>query len=312
MKSKPETISERITRKVTELENGSSDQLWYSDDIIGCLEGISTSLKIVAEDISEYNRDQIDSIVEYFKGKNKSISKESLYRYVLWAVGSEIHESLYETEDYLVQIYAKRKLFFSNTEASEALRIIVEISSILKHALEKGYEAADTYDNSPGYLFYLYRERYDEIYGKDTTEGEEDQEEVRLREFEDACEKIQPFITHIEEYRVVPRLYELANKLQVFCILLGGSGKESHVGAINRDVATLMQFMQECCEKQKLRLLKHRRRALNDSHGRGTITLPKHVGKWTSGQPKKYKVDDLTKNWPHYREVLLNLPELKQ
>jgi len=78
------------------------------------------------------------------------------------------------------------------------------------------------------------------------------------------------------------------------------------------DAITLIEFMQECCKEQTLRLLKHRRKSLNDAHNRKTITLPKHIGKWKSGQKKYYKASDLKENWPRYLKVLPNLPPLKQ
>ena len=42
-----------------------------------------------------------------------------------------------------------------------------------------------------------------------------------------------------------------------------------------------------------------------------TITLPEHIGNWKTGQAKRYRVSDLIKSWPEYREELPNLPELE-
>jgi len=78
------------------------------------------------------------------------------------------------------------------------------------------------------------------------------------------------------------------------------------------DAITLIEFMQEYCKEQTLSLLKHRRKSLNDVHNRKTITLPKHIGKWKSGQKKYYKASDLKENWPRYLDALPNLPPLKQ
>jgi hypothetical protein len=74
---------------------------------------------------------------------------------------------------------------------------------------------------------------------------------------------------------------------------------------------SLLQFMQQYCEKQSRQLLRCRRKSINDARAQKTVTLPEHVGKWKTGMTKRYKAKDLISHWPQYREVLQNLPKLK-
>ncbi len=71
---------------------------------------------------------------------------------------------------------------------------------------------------------------------------------------------------------------------------------------------SLKKFMQECCAKCSHNFIDSRVKAL---HGQKGIKLPKYEGKWTSGQSKKYRPCDLIEKWPSYREVIPNLPVLK-
>lgn len=312
---RPETRFEKTERNATEFKNANPELLWFNDDILECIAGISQVLMFTAEEFSERDRDYIEMFVEMHKDdehmSKKALSKEALYSLVIDSVSQDIYEFLAETNDFLRQIYAKRKLFSSTPEGAKALPIIIEILSILQHFIDKGNEAIELFEFAIGYGFYDSPEHYKKIHGIDITKHYKKREEIGLEEYEDACENILLFTTYIEEYKAGFRLYELANKLQAFYILMGGSIKENRDEATMREFATLKQFMRDFCEKQSQKLLRYRRKSVNDAHSRKTVTLPEHVGEWRTGQSKKYKVSDLKKNWPGYCGILPNLPALK-
>ena len=75
-------------------------------------------------------------------------------------------------------------------------------------------------------------------------------------------------------------------------------------------LVTLKQFMQRFCYKGQTDFLDSHIASLRRAHQRG-IKLPKHVGKWRSGQKKLYKTQDLLDSWPKYCEKRPSLPRLK-
>lgn len=106
---------------------------------------------------------------------------------------------------------------------------------------------------------------------------------------------------------VKPRLQSAPDKPPVGKVELGG--------AVRQPVppVTLEEFMREYCESTGLgdAVFESRKTCLFKANTREAIKLPKHVGKWTSGKPKHFRVCDLTKQWPSYCEQFPNLPRLK-
>ena len=81
-------------------------------------------------------------------------------------------------------------------------------------------------------------------------------------------------------------------------------------GTVGNTPVTLIEFMKKFCTPLSNILLDSRLKALQSAARRDEIELPKHEGKWKSGQSKKYRPTALVKAWPKYREKLPNLPEL--
>ena len=76
------------------------------------------------------------------------------------------------------------------------------------------------------------------------------------------------------------------------------------------DTITLVLFLATYCNIQKKQLLLSLTSRLFKAHENKTITLPKPVKRWKSGQSKYYRVGDLRRNWPSYAEDLPGLPPI--
>jgi len=78
----------------------------------------------------------------------------------------------------------------------------------------------------------------------------------------------------------------------------------------NREMVTLIQFMEDYCQSQSHSLLQSRKKSLQKAHQGGKLQLPESSIPWQRGQSKHYYTDKLTELWDQYCKILPNLPQL--
>jgi hypothetical protein len=76
---------------------------------------------------------------------------------------------------------------------------------------------------------------------------------------------------------------------------------------------TLEQFMKDYCERDNRgdAFLARKKQQLLTAAKHGKLELPCVATRWKSGQAKRFSPQDLTADWPGYRDVIPDLPLLK-
>ncbi|MHC4658538.1 MAG: hypothetical protein ACYS83_05090 [Planctomycetota bacterium] len=263
-------------------------------------------------DIQDHGKDYVQSWMEVYEEDKSEGGKRAFYGHVTDSIYEDITELQYEAVDLLMAIYGHLNLLALPTEASP---VILEALGVFQLFVDKLSEVYDEFIDDLRYsMFEDCLDEMSQIYGKRILARFKKEAVLKLKEYENAFSEIACFTEYVEEHQIAFRLGELAARLKAFCISKGGGlalPKLTRGGAQEKKAVTLLQFMQRYCEKQKLVVLRYRRKSFNDAHNRKTITLPEHVGQWKSGRAKYYNVGDLKEKWPTYRDVLPNLPPLK-
>jgi len=85
---------------------------------------------------------------------------------------------------------------------------------------------------------------------------------------------------------------------------------EISIAGKNREMVTLMQFMEDYCQAQSHSLLQSRKKSLQKAHQVGKLQLPELSIPWQRGQSKHYYANELIERWFQYCRILPNLPQL--
>jgi len=75
---------------------------------------------------------------------------------------------------------------------------------------------------------------------------------------------------------------------------------------------SVREFMEECCEEVTPQRLNSLTLTLQKASRTKRLQLPKVQGQWRSGQTKRYSPKMLRMKWPQYRNMLPQLPALKE
>lgn len=286
-----------------------------------CLMEIVGEALGVAEQLEEFEPDYIQELIEIHSGKDSKdpadIIDEDIivYRCVNTHISEDLCDFRNGSHHFLEAFYQQKESVIKLIDVNFILNNVIEVISIIEVILKKSNDTFDNYYES--LCYYIYEGHLEELerrHGKYALRHYKKLDELTTKEFESAFEHITSFMNYINENEFSSRLIELGARIRVFCDLhLNNSKKadEVNVKEAQRPI-NLIQFMRKHCEKQKIKLLRYRRKSLNDAHFRKSITLPEPTMNWTSGQAKYYKASDLKEKWPSYCEILPNLPPLKQ
>jgi hypothetical protein len=271
--------------------------------------------------LEEYGSDYIEDWIDIHSGEDpeypvdKIEDKLTVYREVDRSISEDIIQFRNGLHHFLKAFYQQKASIIELIGNDDVLNNVIKVISILEVFMEK---LTDTLSNYEAHLCFAMYEGSPEVlernHGQIAVKHIKKYDELTTEEYEYAFQEITDFVSYVDKNELSGRLMELGARIRLFCELhLDKPGKEKDVG--NREdqrPATLIQFMQKHCERQKLKLLKYRRKSLNDANFRESITLPEPIKDWRTGQPKYYRVSDLKQKWPDFCEILPNLPRLKQ
>lgn len=286
-----------------------------------CLMKIAQQAWGVAETLEEYEPDYIQELIEIYSGKDSTDpadiidDKITVYSEVNTHIGEDVVSFRNECHHFLEAFYQQKEKVIELIEHDFVLHSIIKVISIFEEFLAK---LGDTLSDCEDHLCYAMYDGYfkdlESIHGKNAIKHFKKYAELTTKEYEFAFEEITAFMNYINESKFSSKLNELARRLAVFCELKIDNSEAEGAVARPEDQRplTLIKFMQKYCEKQKMQLLRYRRKSLNDANLRKSITLPEPIRNWKTGQAKYYKASDLKEKWPSYCEILPNLPPLKQ
>lgn len=270
--------------------------------------------------LGEYDSDYIQDLIDLHSGKDPDYpidiinDKLTVYGEVVRSIGEDLVQFRNGIYHFLEAFYQQKENVIKLIENDDVLNNVIKVISILETFKKKFKETLLDYEAHLCYSsFEDNLEELEKYCGKNAIKHFKKSDELTTKEYEFAFEEISAFVNFINKNEFGGRLMELGARIRVFCQLHLDDPKTEEV-AKDRDhrPVTLIKFMQKYCERQKLQLLKYRRKSLNDANFRESITLPESIKEWRTGQAKYYKVSDLKEKWPDFCEVLPNLPPLKQ
>jgi len=297
-----------------------------------CLMAIAQEAWGFVESLEDYDEDYIQELKEihldfaqqdlielHSETKSKDSADIKVDKLKVYAeVDTHIREDLYDWRNgfrnFIEAFYRQKEKVVELIKDNFALNNVCEVISILETLYHKlaetmtNYEESMCYAVSEGDLGIL-----EKHFGKNAIKHYKKWDELTAKDYESAFEDITTFMEYVNEGKFSFRLEELASRLSVICrIKMDDSEKEGPKTRVNQQrPITLIKFMQKHCEKQKIQLLRYRRKSLNDANIRGAIKLPEATRDWRTGQAKYYNPSDLKQKWPEYCEVIPNLPLLK-
>jgi hypothetical protein len=285
-----------------------------------CLMEIAQVAWVIAESLEDYDHDYIQDLIEIYSETDSEDDivkdKITVYKEVDTHISEDIidfrnglfhfHKAFFQQKARVVNLIKDNNVLY---DVTKVIAIIEVCLARLENTLLE-YEADLCYSSYDGYF-----EELEKRHGKNAIKYFKKNSELTTEEYDLAFEEIIKYIDYINENKVPFRLNELAQRLTVSCELkIDSIQNTTNFKPENKDheQISLIHFMQKYCEKQTIHLLRCRRKSLTDANFRRSLTLPKPIKNWKTGQAKYYNVDDLKKNWPEYCEILPNLPPLKQ
>jgi len=288
---------------------------------IDCLKEIAQQAWEVASTLEEFDTDYIHDWIEICSGKDSTNpadiidDKSIVYSEVETHISEEVGGFNNGNHNFLEEFYQLKEIIIKLIEDSSVLNNVVQVISIFEMLLEKLNDTFDEFAAKLCYSWYAgHLEELEHDHGKQAIKYFKKHDELTIEDYEFAFGYITDFMRYVNERKFSFRLEELASRLNVFCKMktVDSEKEEPKIRTDDQRPVALIQFMQKHCEKQKIQLLRYRRKSLNDANIRKCITLPEPIRIWKTGQAKYYKAIDLKEKWPSYCEILPNLPPLKQ